>query len=156
MTNAFYFVKKAFSFSRYTDFYISLFPSFFTCQPLLEKMKLSLSDVINWLDKNLKINFVWYLEKKSRSGIRTWSVDRVLNKAHFYGENLQRFEICSFVCSIKFAVSILVNSPKQVPLKIRYFERRLSKNILKVNLIFSFAPSPFLRTRLWKTKGACN
>ena len=30
--------KKLFSFSGYSDFFISLFPSFYPCQPLLEKM----------------------------------------------------------------------------------------------------------------------
>ena len=38
--------------------------------------------------------------------------------------------------------------------KIRYFERGLSKNPKKVNLIFSFSSSPFLWTRLRKAKEA--
>ena len=43
---------------------------------------------------------------------------------------------------------ILVNNSKQPlhvrnPLKIRLFEKRLSKGLKKVNFIFSFLPSPF-------------
>ena len=43
---------------------------------------------------------------------------------------------------------ILVNKTKQPLharkfLKIRYFERGLSKSLKKVNFIFSFEPSPF-------------
>ena len=43
---------------------------------------------------------------------------------------------------------ILVSNPKQplharIILKIRYFERRLPKRLKKVNVTFSFEPSPF-------------
>ena len=42
---------------------------------------------------------------------------------------------------------ILVNNPKQplqeILLRIRYFERGLSKTFEKVNFILSFKPSPF-------------
>ena len=38
-----------------------------------------------------------------------------------------------------------VNNPKQpeIILKVRYFERGLSKSLTKGKFIFSFAPSPF-------------
>ena len=39
-------------------------------------------------------------------------------------------------------------------LKIRHFERGLSKSLKIVNFIFSFKPSPFYWTELSKTKGA--
>ena len=38
-------------------------------------------------------------------------------------------------------------------LKVRYFERRLSKSLKKGNLIFSFEPSPFNRQNYQKQKG---
>ena len=41
----------------------------------------------------------------------------------------------------------------QVLLKIRYFERGLSKNLKKVNFIFSFEPSPFNGKSYQKLKG---
>ena len=43
---------------------------------------------------------------------------------------------------------------QEILLKIRYFERRLSKGLKKVNFIFSFKPSPFkwTWTELCKTK----
>ena len=45
-----------FSFSRYSNFYISLIPSFSPLQPLLEKMIEipKVYDTINWLNKNLR------------------------------------------------------------------------------------------------------
>ena len=29
-----------------------------------------------------------YLEKESRSDIETWSINRILNKEHFYGQSM--------------------------------------------------------------------
>ena len=54
---------------------------------------------------------------------------------------------------------ILVNTQsshctQEILLKIRYFERGLSKTLEKVNFIFSFEPSPFYWTELSKTKWA--
>ena len=45
---------------------------------------------------------------------------------------------------------------QEVLLEIRYFERELSKNLLKVNFTFSFEPSPFYWTKLLKTKEVWN
>ena len=45
---------------------------------------------------------------------------------------------------------------QEILLKVRYFERGLSKSIKKDNFIFSFEPSPFQWARLSKTKGAWN
>ena len=61
--------KKLFSFSRYSNFCISTFPSSSPCQPLLESLiqhNLKVYDVINCLNKNLITHFVWYLEEKKR------------------------------------------------------------------------------------------
>ena len=41
-------------------------------------------------------------------------------------------------------------------LKIRRFEKGLSKSLTKVNFIFSFEPSPFKWAKLSKTKGVWN
>ena len=45
---------------------------------------------MNYLNKNFKTNFVWYLEKEGRSTIETWSCNRALNKEHFYGKNIPK------------------------------------------------------------------
>ena len=45
---------------------------------------------MNYLNENLKTNFVWYLEKESRSTIETWSCNRALNKEHFYGKSIPK------------------------------------------------------------------
>ena len=41
---------------------------------------------------------------------------------------------------------------QEILLEIRYFERVLSKNLKKVNFIFSFEPNPFWLTKLSKAK----
>ena len=92
--------EKLFSFSIYSNFCISLFPSFSPYQPLLEKMmKLNLKvfHVTNWPNKNLKAHFAWYLKGESRSDIKTWSIGRVLNKIKgtFFLENGKSSVQCS-------------------------------------------------------------
>ena len=42
---------------------------------------------------------------------------------------------------------------QEVLLEIRYFERGLSKNLLKVNFTFSFEPSPFYWTVIKNKRG---
>ena len=42
---------------------------------------------------------------------------------------------------------------QEILLKIKYFERGLSKTLKKVNFIFSFEPSTFKWTKLSKKKG---
>ena len=67
-------------------------PLFFPCQPLLPKIikiNFKVYDVINWLDKNLKI-LIWYLEKERRSDFETWPIDRVSNKENLYGKSIQK------------------------------------------------------------------
>ena len=48
------------------------------------KINLKVYDIINGLTKNLITHIVWYLEKEKRCDIQTLSIDRVLNKEHFY------------------------------------------------------------------------
>ena len=45
---------------------------------------------------------------------------------------------------------------QEISLKVRYFERGLSKSLKKGNFIFSFEPSTFQQTKLSKTNGAWN
>ena len=47
-------------------------------------------DVINCLNKNLIIHFAWCLGKEKRYDIETLSIDRVLNKEHFYGKTMPK------------------------------------------------------------------
>ena len=54
------------------------------------KKNLKVYDVINCLNKNLITHFVWYLEKEIRCDIETLSIDRELNKEHFYGKIMQK------------------------------------------------------------------
>ena len=54
------------------------------------KINLKVYDVINCLNMNLITHFVWYLGKEKRYDIETLSIDRVLNKEHFYGKIMQK------------------------------------------------------------------
>ena len=125
-------VRKLFSISRYSSFCISLFLSFSSCQPLLEKMIQYKPEGLwcHQLAKQEFRNIIWYLEEEQWSDFEIWSIDRVLNKEHFYGKRCWK-------CAPKARhrpFSILVNSP-ELPLHarnflwIKYFERGLSKNL---------------------------
>ena len=50
------------------------------------KKNIKVYDVIYCLNKNLT-HFVWYLEKEISYDIETLSIDRVLNKEHFFWKN---------------------------------------------------------------------
>ena len=85
--------KKLFSFSRYLNFCIPSSPLFLPvshCFRGWSKINLKVYDVINCLNKNLKTHFVWYLKKEKTYGIETLSIDRVLNKEHFYWKIMQK------------------------------------------------------------------
>ena len=56
------------------------------------KINLKVYDIINCLNKNSIIHFVWYLEKETRYDIETLSTDGVLDKENFYGKIIQ--EMC--------------------------------------------------------------
>ena len=91
-----YFLFHLKSSFRSRDYQIFVFPSsplFFPvshCFRGCSKINLKIYDVINCLNKNLITHFVWYLEKKKRYGIETLSIDRVLNKEHFYEKVMQK------------------------------------------------------------------
>ena len=79
--------KKLFSFSRYSSFCISVFPSFLPvshCFTGWSNINLMVCDIINWLNKNLITHFVWYLGKEKRYDIETFSVDRVFKKTFLW------------------------------------------------------------------------
>ena len=66
--------KKLFSFWRYSNFCIFVFPSFLPvshCFRCWSEKNFKIYDVINSLNKNLITNFVFYLEKEIRCDIET-------------------------------------------------------------------------------------
>ena len=50
-------------------------------------MNLEAFDVIKFLNKNLIIHFVWYLEKEKRYHIENLFIDKVWNKEYFLWKN---------------------------------------------------------------------
>ena len=85
--------KKLFSFSRCLSFLFLSSPLFLPvshCFRGWSKKNLKVYDVINCQNKNLITHFVWYLEKEIRCDIETLSIDRVLNKEHFYRKIMQK------------------------------------------------------------------
>ena len=40
--------------------------------------------------QEFETHVVLYLERESKSDIETWSIDRVLNKEHFYGKSMPK------------------------------------------------------------------
>ena len=123
--------KKPFLFSKYSDFCISVFPSFSPVSHSFRgwsKINLKVYDIINCLNKILITYFVWYLGKEKRYDIEPLSIDRVLNKQHFY-------EMLCRKCAPKPSPRTLfnfVNNLKQ-PLHARnYFKNKVFwKRIIK-------------------------
>ena len=80
------------SFFRSRDIQVFVFPSsplflhVSHCVRAWSKINLKVYEVINCLTKNLITHFVWYLEKEKRHSTETFSIDRILNKEHFYGK----------------------------------------------------------------------
>ena len=69
--------QKLFSFSRYSNFCIFVFLSFFPSNIALEvdlRKIFKVYDTINCLNKNLITYFVWYIEKEKRCDIETLSI----------------------------------------------------------------------------------
>ena len=89
----FFFSKKLFSFSRFSNFCIFIFPLFFPVSHCLRgwfKKNLKIYDAINCLNKKLVTDFVWYLgkdifnrqsyQKQKRSGTSDQLLFRLQNK----------------------------------------------------------------------------
>ena len=78
--------KKLFSFSRYSNFVFLSFPFFLpvgNCFSGWSKINLQVHDVINCLNKNSIMHFIWYLENEKRYDIETLSIDGISDKEHF-------------------------------------------------------------------------
>ena len=85
--------KSSFHTQDIKIFVFSSSPLFFPVSHCLRgwsRKNLKIYDVINCLNKNLITHFVWYLEKEIRCDIETLSIDRELNKEHFYGKIMQK------------------------------------------------------------------
>ena len=135
----FLFLLKVLTLLRYSRFCISFFcffPSVRHSSRRWLKLNLKFYGIINWLNNNLKTHFVCFFQKKGRSDITSWSVDRVLNMKNFSWKTICRKYPLKWAPDL---YSILLYSPKQPIhgrniLKIRCFQRKLSKNLWKVNL----------------------
>ena len=93
MKNVFITSEKLFSFSRYSNLCIFIFPLFFPvshCLRAWSKKNLKIHDVIKYLNENLVTHFVWYLEKEIRCDIETLLIDRELSKENFYEKIMQK------------------------------------------------------------------
>ena len=88
--------KKLFSFSRYSNFCISVlsfFPPVGHCFRGWLKINLKVYDIVNCLSKNSITHFVLCLEKEKRHDIETLSIDGLSDKERFYRKITQK--ICS-------------------------------------------------------------
>ena len=143
---------------RSRDIQIFVFPSsplflpVSHCFRAWSKINLKVYDVINCLNKNLIIHLVWYLEKEKRCDIETLSIDRVLNKEHFYGKYAEHMH----QKLVPDPLLILVNNPKHSLHAInffekRYFERGFSKS-LKSELYFFFRTHSLLTYKVIRNK----
>ena len=135
--------KKPFSFSRYWNFCISIFPTVFYL-PLLYKMigeDKPVCDIMYFLNKKLITHFVWYLENEKRYDIKILFIDRVLNPDHFVEKSCRKqAPKASPRPLFKFGKYPQNNHCMQeIVLKIRYFERRFSKSLKKLNFTFSLS-----------------
>ena len=59
------------------------------------KINLKVYDIVNCLHENSITRFIWYLGKEKRYDIETLSIDKVLNKEHFYGKIMKKMCIKS-------------------------------------------------------------
>ena len=151
------------SFFRSRGIQIFVFPStrFFLpaghcCKGWL-KTNLKIYEIIICLNNNLIKHFVWYHEREERYDVETLYIVRVLNKyiklsSKNHAENVHH----EVVPGPYFNFGINSHYMQEILLKIKHFERGLSKSLKKVNFIFSLQPSPFKWTQLSKTKGVCN
>ena len=94
MKNVFLFHLKSSFRSRDIHFFVflscPLFLPFSNCDGGCLKINAKVYDVINCLNKNLIIHFVWYLDIKKRYGIETLSIYRVLSREDLYGKIMQK------------------------------------------------------------------
>ena len=100
-----FFIKFVFFNVSLRDIQIFVFlssPLFFPVSHCLRgwsKKNYKIYDIIHCLNKNLIAHFVWYIVKEIRCDMETLSMDRELNKKHFY------WKFLSFLCR-KFAPKV--------------------------------------------------
>ena len=85
--------KKLFSFSRYSNYWIFIFPSFLPishCCRVWFKKNLRVDDAVNCQFKNSITHFVRYLEKEISCDIEPLPIDRALNTEYFYGKTMHK------------------------------------------------------------------
>ena len=95
MENASYFIWKAL-FVLYIFKFLYFRLTLFFCLSAItleDNTTYDVYDVIKCLNKNLITHSAWYRDKKKRYDIAILSLDRVLNKEHFYGKIMQK--ICT-------------------------------------------------------------
>ena len=100
----FFFFKKCWHFKDYGKFFLFHLKPFFCSEDVQifvfpfssrflsvrhclwgwSKENLKVYDAINCLNKNLITHFVLYFEKEKSYDIKTLSIDKILNKKHFY------------------------------------------------------------------------
>ena len=91
MKNVFFHLKRSFRFRDIQGLVFSSSPLFLPvshCFTDWSKKNLKVCDVINCLNKNLIKHFEWNLGKEIRCDIEALSIDRVLNKEHFYRKSM--------------------------------------------------------------------
>ena len=87
-----FYLKNSFRFQDIQIFLLQSSPLFLPvshCFRAWSKINLKVYD-INCLNENSITNLVSYLQKEKRYDIETLSIDRVLNKEQFYGQNMQK------------------------------------------------------------------
>ena len=118
-------LKSSFS-SWDIHFFLHLFLSVHHCFRASFKKNPKVYDLINCLNRiELITHFVWYLEKEKSSDIETLSIDRVLNKEHFYGKKHAEKVHQKLVPDPSF---ILVNNPNQPLLARNSFKNKIFWN----------------------------
>ena len=98
--------KKLFSFLRYSNYVFPSSPLFFPvshCFRGWSNKNLKVYDIINCLNTDFITHFVWYHEKEIRCDIETLTIDRVLNKEHFYGGLSKSLEKVNFISSFELS-----------------------------------------------------
>ena len=130
--------EKLFSFSRYSNFFISVFPSFFPaghCFIGWLKMNLTIHDVINCLNKELDHIFCSLLRLCQFIGyyIRKKYMEKSCRK-------------CASKASPRWYTAQNSHCIQEILLKITYFEKGLSKTLKKV--YFSFQTQSLLMEKI--------
>ena len=97
MKNVLFYLKSSFG-SQDIQIFVFSSSHFFPVSHCLRgwsKKNLQIHDVINCLNKNLITYFAWHLENEIGCDIETLSIDKELNKEHFYGKIMQKMCIKS-------------------------------------------------------------